>query len=82
MKRNGVKVYNKERDQAIAVLSARVEGLEKIFDAMVNYFREYMDWKGDLVDFSQSQEAKFEKGNMVKEKQKADPEMDRTEEAL
>ena len=79
MKRDRSKINNRDRDLALAALSERIQSLEHIFDAMVKYIRKYMDWKGDLVPFSEEQERKLnEERSMAQEKQKTSPEMDNT----
>lgn len=77
MKRDRSKIHNRDRDMAIAALSERVQSLEHIFDAMVKYLRKYMDWKGDLVPFSEEQEKKLnEERSMAQEKQETETKMD------
>ena len=79
MKKRPEKVTNVDRDRAIAILHERISSLEHIFDAMVKYIRAYIDWKGDLIDFSEQQKEQYsEKGNLVKKEQKTGSEMDRT----
>ena len=78
MKQRPEKVHNKDRDRAIAILHERVVALENIFDAMVKYIREYIDFKGDLVDFSKQQQENYEKRSMAKEKQEVETKVDNT----